>query len=203
MGGRGVASGHGDVHKLASRLQIECLALFGEHERRDGVDVLLLHALDLHLPLERRQRIDADVAEIAQTRQTVLVVACVLPTHVVRVADAANSRALHRRQLELAHWLQRRQLEHFELLLGTNDHFVVLATTRRRRRLLIDSTYHRRRHVVGAAIGEIKRKGLHVLVDHLDVNDRRSVLQTHLFGQKTVYCLVGSDQSSGCRRGSI
>lgn len=114
------------MHKLASRLQIERLALFGKHKRRDGVYVLLFHALNLHLPLERRQRVDANVAQVAQTRQTVLVIARVLTTHVVRVADAAHSSTLHCRQLEFAHRLESRQLKHFELLLGAYDYFVML-----------------------------------------------------------------------------
>lgn len=74
------------MHELGGRLQIERLTLLGEHERRDGVYVLLLHTLYLHLTLERGQRVYTYVAEIAQARQAPLRIFGILSTHIVRVA---------------------------------------------------------------------------------------------------------------------
>ena len=63
-----VTSTHRNVHKLAWRLQVERLSLLWKYKRRDGINFLLFHALDLHL-LELRQRADA---QIAQTELTIL-----------------------------------------------------------------------------------------------------------------------------------
>ena len=122
----GIARTHRYVHKLARRLQVEGLTLLGENKRRDGVYVLLLHALYLHLSLELRQAVHGEIAQIAQTREAMFAVLGIGAARVAVVADAANARSLHRRQLELAHGLERGQLKHFELLLAANDHFVVL-----------------------------------------------------------------------------
>ncbi len=99
--------------------------LLAENKGRDGVDVLLLHALDLHLALQLRQRVDGEVAQIGQTREAVLRVLGVGAGRVGVVADAAHARPLDRGQLELADGLERGQLEHLELLLGADDHLVV------------------------------------------------------------------------------
>ena len=102
---RRIPSGHRNVHKLRSGLQIERLSLLGEDKRRDGIDIGLLQTLNLHLSLESWQRIDRNIAEIRKTRETVLVVSGIGTAHVARVADAAHSSALHGRQLEFANWL--------------------------------------------------------------------------------------------------
>jgi len=104
------------VNELGGRLQVEGLALFGEDKRSDGVDVLLFHALYLHLSFKLWQRVHRQVAQVGQTGKAVLGVLGIGARGVGVVADAAHSGALHCCQLEFAEGLKGRQLEYFELL---------------------------------------------------------------------------------------